>query len=120
VSYINSKYVGDTDDDNGDFLVEMKLKLKIHEDVILGVSRGGWNSAAATFGTLISFIIEDYCPFYTGVSDAHWSQDDMGITVSKDCFLKRDDVDPIVDLENLGLKEAVTPVIFQIKIISLW
>ena len=95
----------------------IKMKLKVHQGIILDASREGWDSGATTFGTV--FYDEDdrrYYFFYTGASP-HWSQASIGIATSRDglIFRRRDDVNPIIDLKNLKLKEAVTPVVFQIK-----
>jgi len=48
-----------------------ETETQIHEGAILGVSRGGWDSAAATFGTVFYDEAGQYYPFYVGVSDAY-------------------------------------------------
>ena len=94
------------------------MKLKSHKGLVLDTSREGWDSGAATFGTIVfDRDRRQYYLFYTGASDVNWSEASIGVAVSRDGlnFKKRDDLNPIINSKDLNLKEAVTPVVFQMQ-----
>ncbi|RJS84083.1 hypothetical protein CW706_04870 [Candidatus Bathyarchaeota archaeon] len=64
----------------------MKLKLKIHEGAILAYLEEDGILLPPLLEQSSMMKLVNIVPFYTAVSDAYWPQDDIGITVSKDCL----------------------------------
>jgi len=93
------------------------MKSSIHKGIVLDVSKEGWDSGAATFGTVI-YSEEDrkYYLFYTGSSDVRWTEASIGLAVSHDGLnFRKSDLNPIIDSRDFGLKVALTPVVFRTK-----
>jgi hypothetical protein len=55
--------------------------------------------------------------FYTGTDDDKWSNASIGLAISSDGlhFKKLNEINPILDVENIGYEQAVTPVVFKVK-----
>jgi len=93
----------------------MKFKLKLHKGIVLDVSEGGFDSGAATFGTVVyDENRKEILLFYTGASDVNWSVASIGLASSNDGVLFKKE-GPIINPRDFGLKECVTPVVFQVK-----
>jgi hypothetical protein len=93
------------------------MKPNFHRGIILDASKEGWDSGAATFGTVI-YDQDDrkYYLFYTGASDVRWTEASIGLATSQDGLnFRRNDLNPIVNSKDFGLKEALTPVVFRVK-----
>jgi hypothetical protein len=82
----------------------------------LDVSKQGFDSGAATFSSL--FYDEGmFYLFYTGASNIKWSSASIGLAISSDGlhFKKLNEINPILDAEDIGYEQAVTPIVFKAK-----
>jgi len=93
------------------------MKPNFHKGIVLDASKEGWDSGAATFGTVIySQDDRKYYLFYAGSSDVRWTEASIGLAVSQDGLnFRKNDLNPIVNSKDFGLKVALTPVVFRIK-----
>jgi hypothetical protein len=93
------------------------VNLTFHKGIVLDVSQEGWDSGAATFGTVIySQDDHKYYLFYTGSSDTGWTEASIGLAISQDGLsFRKNDLNPVINSKDFGLKEALTPVVFRIK-----
>jgi hypothetical protein len=92
------------------------IKKKEHKGLVLNVSDQGFDSSATTFSSL--FYDEGvFYLFYTGSSDIKWSSASIGLAISSDGlhFKKLNEINPILNAENIGYEQAVTPVVFKAK-----
>jgi hypothetical protein len=92
------------------------MKTSFHKGVILDVSKEGWDSGAATFGTIVYDENNKCYLFYTGASDVKWTRASIGLAISQDGLnFKKSDLNPIIDSRNFGFREVLTPVVFRVK-----
>ena len=91
------------------------MRLKLHKGIILDVSKEGFDAGAATFGTVVyDGERKEYLLFYTGASDVRWSEASIGLAVSNDGLNFKKKM-LVINSRDFGLREAVTPVVFQVK-----
>ena len=92
------------------------IKKKDHKGVVLDVSDQGFDSGAATFGSL--FYEEGvFYLFYTGSSDIKWSSASIGLAISNDGlhFEKLNAINPVLNAKDIGYEQAATPAVFKVK-----
>jgi len=94
----------------------INIRKKEHKGIVLDVSDQGFDSGAATFASLF-YDENTFYLFYTGSSDTKWSNASIGLAISSDGlhFKKLNEINPILDAEDIGYKQAVTPVVFKVK-----
>jgi len=97
------------------------IKKKEHKGVVLDVSDQGFDSGAATFGSL--FYEEGvFYLFYTGSSDIKWSSASIGLAISNDGlhFEKLNVINPVLNAKDIGYEQAATPACSKLKGFTTW
>jgi hypothetical protein len=94
----------------------MNLSYRLHRGIVLDISKGCFDSGAATFASVFhdEEYSDEYFMFYTGASDTRWSETSIGLAVSNDGLNFKKVDKPVLDAKDLSLRQVVTPVVWRI------
>ncbi|MEM2528908.1 MAG: hypothetical protein QXG40_05880 [Ignisphaera sp.] len=92
------------------------MSYRSHKGVILDISKGGFDSGAATFASVFcdKEYSDEYFMFYIGAPVKKWSETSIGLATSKDGLNFKKFDKPILDAKDLYLREVATPVVWRV------